>query len=349
MTKAWGLRDACLASGNTIHKQDEITNHRMTKAEAEGAGATRHPVDVAVAWMSRRSKMFARGWGDESVMAEFSDRSSYLVKSAPVKIEWKATRTRGSDACRDGTFASPLTVLPDAVKTVHVRAWSRQGNQAACVMLAASRDEGYSIRERVFGPLTGRGIDLYLVENPYYGLRRNGRGPSDVTVSDHGLRALGMVLEARALLDRLNGRYAKLAVAGYSMGGHMAAITAAVSPLPVACAALATGASASAIYTRGLLSWSVDFETLGGVSARTRLRELFDTADVSGYGPPARVDAAVVSGCRHDGYVLQSETERLHRHWKGSALRWVGGGHFSALLTQRKALCGCVEEAVGRL
>ena len=73
-------------------------------------------------------------------------------------------------------------------------------------MLAASRDEGYWIRERVFGPLTGRGIDLYLVENPYYGLRRDGRGPSDITVSDHGLMALAMVLEARALLDHLNGQ-----------------------------------------------------------------------------------------------------------------------------------------------
>ena len=326
----------------------------MTKVEADGAGATRHPVDVVVAWMSRRSKMFARGWGDEAVMAEFANRSRYLVKPAPVRIEWKATRRRGSDACRDGTFASPLTALPDAVKTVHVRALTREGNKAACVMLAASRDEGYSIRERVFGRLTGRGIDLYLVENPYYGLRRNGRGPSDITVSDHGLMALGMVLEARALLEYLKPRYAKLAVAGYSMGGHMAAITAAVTPLPVACAALATGGSASAIYTRGLLSWSVDFDGLGSAvggsaAARERLRELFDTADVTGYRPPLRVDAAVVSGCTRDGYVLPSETERLGRHWKGCTLRWIDAGHFSALLTQRSALCACVEEAVGKL
>ena len=228
------------------------------------------------------------------------------------------------------------------------------GTQAACVMLAASRDEGYWIRERVFGALTARGIDLYLVENPYYGLRRDGRGPSEITVSDHGLMALGMVLEARALLDHLNARYEKLAVAGYSMGGHMAALTAAVTPLPVACAALATGASASAIYTRGLLSWSVDFDTLGGGAggaraARERLRKLFDTADVTGYRPPIRVDAAVVSGCTRDGYVLQSETERLNRHWKGCTLRWIEAGHFSALLTQRRALCACVEEAVGKL
>ena len=118
-----------------------------------------------------------------------------------MKVEWQARPASvGAKACRDGTFPSPLTALPDAVKTVHLRALTREGNAAACVMLAASRDEGYWIRERVFGPLTARGIDLYLIENPYYGLRRDGRGPSDITVSDHGLMALGMVLEARALL-----------------------------------------------------------------------------------------------------------------------------------------------------
>jgi len=44
-----------------------------------------------------------------------------------------------------------------------------------------------------------------------------------------------------------------------------------------------------------------------------------------------------------------SETERLHRHWKGSTLRWIAAGHFSALITQRHALQACVEEAVEKL
>jgi pimeloyl-ACP methyl ester carboxylesterase len=307
-----------------------------------------------VAWLSRRSKQFSRGWGDEAVLTKFSARERYLEAPAPVNVVWTASEECRMGLCRDGSFLSPLSALPDAAKTVHIRAWSRQGNATACVMLAASRDEGFSIRERVFGPLIGRGIDLYLLENPFYGLRRVGRGPSDITVSDHGLMALAMVLEARGLLQRLRARYRKLVVAGYSMGGHMAAITAAVTPLPIACAALATGASASSIYTEGLLSWSVDLERLGNSAnghspARERLQQLFDLADVTKYRPPMKVEAAVVSGCIGDGYVLQRETERLHRHWKGSTLRWIRGGHFSALFTQRQALRECVEEAVERL
>lgn len=322
--------------------------------ERNSGGMKPHPLDLAVAWLTRRSKQFSRGWGDDAVLTKFSAHERYLEAPAPVTVAWNSQSKRGREVCRDGTFISPLGALPEAAKTVHVRAWSREANDTACVMLAASRDEGYWIRERVFGPLTARGIDLYLLESPYYGLRRVGRGPSDITVSDHGLMALGMVLEARALLDHLRPRYQKLAVAGYSMGGHMAAITAAVTPLPVACAVLATGASASSIYIEGLLSWSVDLDSLGGgeegrSTARERLRELFDIADITRYRLPVRVDAAVVSGCTGDGYVLPTETERLHRHWKGSELRWIRAGHFSALLTQRRALRECVEEAVGKL
>lgn len=292
--------------------------------------------------------MFSRGWGDVSILAEFADRKRYLAAPSPITVAWTPRREWNGRTLRDGSFRSPLAELPEPVAMAHVRGWTQIRNETACVILAASRDEGYRVREQVFLPLTALGIDLYFLENPYYGLRRHGRGPSAISVADHGLMALAMVLEARALLEHLKPQYRKLAVAGYSMGGHMAALTAAVVPFPVACAALATGASASAIYTRGLLSWSVDFPTLGE-GGRERLTNLFDVADITNFRPPLRVDAAVVSGCARDGYVLASETERLHQHWKGSTLRWIPAGHFSALLTQRKVLRACVEEAVGEL
>ena len=218
--------------------------------------ARTHGLDRAIAWWSRGSRLFSRGWGDDAVLTEFSDRRRYFVQPRPTAIVWKLQSHRGKQASRDGTFRSPLEALPGAAATAHVREWSQPGNETACVVLAASRDEGYWIREHVFLPLTARGIDLFLLESPFYGLRRDGRGPSEITVADHGLIALGMVLEARALLVYLKPRYRKLAIAGYSMGGHMAALTAAVSPQPLACAALATGASASAIYTRGMMSCS---------------------------------------------------------------------------------------------
>jgi hypothetical protein len=265
---------------------------------------------------------------------------------------------RGGIVRRDGSFASPLSLLPKEASTAHFRAWTRTGNRAVCVILAASRDEGYRVRERVFGPLVLRGLDLCFMENPFYGLRRTRGGPSLITVSDHGMMVLGMVWEARALLEHLRDRYEKVAVAGYSMGGHMAAITAAVSPFPLACAALAAGASATSIYTRGLLSWNVDYAALGSAlgggttqraAARERLHQLFAVANVDCFRPPMRSDAAVIVGCKRDGYVLRSETERLHRHWPGSTLRWISAGHFSALVSSRRTLCDCVADAVQKL
>jgi len=223
-----------------------------------------HPLDVAVAWLSRRSKLFFHGWGDEGLFAQLSDTVSYFDPPSQIALHWSTGRERRGITRRDGTFLSPLELLPEHTRTVHVRAWTRAEHRAACVILAASRDEGFRGREHIFGGLIARGLDLYFLENPFYGSRRTPQGPSHMTISDHGLMALGMVLEARALLEHLHPRYPKLVVAGYSMGGHMAAITAAVTPFAVGCAALATGASASSIYTHGLLSWSVDLDALGG-------------------------------------------------------------------------------------
>jgi Alpha/beta hydrolase domain containing 18 len=319
-----------------------------------GSAASAHPLDLLIAVMSRWSKLFSHGWGDESLLTTLSTHVAYADPPSSISVNWRDAREHRGIVRRDGAFASPLALLPKEASTAHVRAWTREGNGAAVVILAASRDEGYQVRERVFGPLTARGIDTYFMENPFYGLRRTHGGPSLITVSDHGLMVLGMVWEARALLEHLRSDYPKVAVAGYSMGGHMAAITAAVSPFPLACAAMAAGASGSAVYTRGLLSWSVDFSALGGgvtqrAAAQARLQNLFSVADVTCFRAPMRADAAVIAGCKRDGYVLRSETERLHQHWPGSALRWISAGHFSALVSSRRALCDCVSDAVEKL
>jgi len=312
-----------------------------------------HPLDLAVAWLGRRS-MFSQGWGDEALFASLSNRVSYHDPPSPIALHWTTEQERRGITQYDGAFLSPLELLPGPIRTVHVRAWTQPQHNAACVILAGSRDEGFRARKHIFGRLITRGLDLYFLENPFYGRRRTPHGPSRMTISDHGLMVLGMVLEARALLQHLHPRYRKLVIAGYSMGGHMAAITAAVTPIPVGCAPLATGASASMIYTRGLLSWSVDLDALDGATAgrepaRERLHQLFEVADVTRYPVPLRPDAAVIVGCKRDGYVFNCETERLHQHWKGSTLHWIPAGHFSALLTSRRALCECVAEAADRL
>ena len=123
----------------------------------------------------------------------------------------------------------------------------------------------------------------------------------------------------------LRERYPEVAVAGYSMGGHMGAITAAVSPFPLACAALAAS-SASSVYTRGLLSWSVDFTGLGGgATQRAAARDACSICSprlTSPAFPPRAGRRRRHLGLQSEtGTSLRSETERLHRHWPGSTLR----------------------------
>ena len=337
-----------------MRTQLQLNFGRLRQRIASKAIVRAHVLDLLVALLSRRSKVFSQGRGDEAFLAGLSGQMSQADSATTISLTWHATGQRNGTTQREGTFPSPLTELPAEARTVHLRAWLREGNHNACVILAASSDEGYRLRERVFGTLAERGIDLFLLENPFYGLRRIPGGVSALKVSDQAMMALGMVLEARALLGRLRSQYSKLAVAGYSMGGHMAAITAAVTPFPVACAAMATGASASSIYTRGLMSWCVDFDRLAGTPdrravAQERLHVFFDAADITHYPPAMRTRAAIILGCTHDGYVLRSETERLHRHWPGSTLRWLPAGHFSALVTCRRALCDCVVEAIEKL
>lgn len=337
-----------------MRKQVQQSLGRLRQRIAGEAIARAHALDLVIALLSRRSKWFSRGWGDEAFLAELPSAVSHSDPSTAVSLTWSAASESHSIVRREGTFPSPLMRLPAEARTVHLRAWLREGNRNACVILAGSHDEGYRVRERVFGALAARGTDLYFLENPYYGLRRIPGGLSAIKVSDQAMMAVGIVVEARALLKCLHSQYARLAVAGYSMGGHLAAITAAVTQFPVACAALATGASASTVYTHGLMTWAVDFDRLAGgraqrAAAQERLYQAFDAADITRYPAPLRVDAAVILGCTGDGYVLRSETERLHRHWPGSTLRWLDAGHFSALLTSRRVLCECVDEAIARL
>ncbi|MGB8768761.1 MAG: hypothetical protein WCC92_04050 [Candidatus Korobacteraceae bacterium] len=84
-----------------------------------------HPLDLLVAAVSRGSKLFSRGWGEEALLAELSTRVGYSDPSSPISVEWRTLRQRGRIARRDGTFVSPLELLP------------RSNTHRACARLAA--------------------------------------------------------------------------------------------------------------------------------------------------------------------------------------------------------------------
>jgi hypothetical protein len=317
-----------------------------------------HPVDLAYATLSKRK--FSGGWGDEAILARFRpDVDAFAEAPAPLEVAFGPPQPAGAGRLqRDGTFASPVAALmPPEVAGGHVRHLYRPGvaRRGAAVLLAGSGEEGYGLRTMIHAPLVDQGIELWLLEAPYYGQRRaRGQAGAEVALlSEQAVMNLGMVAEARALLLTLRAAQGgPLAVGGYSMGAYMSVLAGVRTPFDVGIVALAGGDSARDVYTRSLLSLSIDFDALGGgdaEAARQRLGDFYHRTRASLSALPRRPDAAVVVGVHRDGYIPAAETFALHRHWPGSALRKVGGGHISAVVTERQALRAAVAESLARL
>jgi Alpha/beta hydrolase domain containing 18 len=340
----------------------------MSEAAPEAAGASLaqrggvHLLDRAyAAWVSRR-KMFTGGLGDERLLALLEGGPVYRPQTALVAPKFEAPYEKLGMIARDGTFPSPVEHLPEASQTVHVRhltASGRRGGRPArgsVVLLAGSRDAGYRMRTGLFGALVPAGVDLYLLENPLYGLRRppGQDGENLATVAGQGLLMWGMVEEARALLGWLRReQLGPLCVAGYSMGGYAAAAVGSLVDHTVGVAALAAGLSPAPVYTERLLSKQVDWERLardlgGTAQARARVARFFDSGSTGRLPPPRTPQAAVLVAMSSDGYVPAEETRALHARYPGSRLHWLAGGHVSGVLFQRAALRAAVGEALER-
>jgi dienelactone hydrolase len=321
--------------------------------------APAHWLDHAVAVLSGRRRVFTAGWGDEKLIARLTDTARFEEAPRPITVRWETPRREGNVLVADGAFDAPVAELPAPARRALVRRLTpalhpRQGRpRPLYVVLASSGDEGWATRDRVWRPLVAsEAVEAIFLENAMYGARRpeGQRGTSIRTVSEHLLMNLSMVEEGRALLDLFarEGR-AQLGIAGYSMGGSMAAVVAAVTPRPLAAAIFAAGCAAGPVFTEGLLARGIDFAALGGEPGRARLGQVFGVADLDRHPAPRRPDAVVMVAARRDGYVFPAQVEALHARWPGSELRWVDSGHAGTLLLHAEALRQAALDALDRL
>ena len=317
-----------------------------------------HWLDRAFYLAVPRQPFFAGGWGDEAVVRDISVEGARERPAAPVEMTWGPERLAGGGLLREGAFESPEERLPAAVRRARVRMLrpAFRETRAVCLHFASSGDQGFAMRLRLAAPLLDAGIAALVLENPYYGARRPKGQPGGAirTVSDMVLMATATVREGRSLLAWLEAQgHRRLGVAGYSMGGQMCAMVAVMWPRPLAVAALAPSDSPASVFTEGLLRMHPCWDALrrpGGSadSARAELRELFLRYAVSALPPPVEPRAAVVVANRRDGVVPPAEGERIARHW-GCELRWLGGGHVSAVVLEQAALRRAVADAFAGL
>lgn len=314
----------------------------------------RHPIDrlggTIVSRGPDRLRFFTDGWGDLSAI-QAADLPS--GDPAPIAIEWVSDTASGGIRISVGIFESPVAMLPDHARHGAVtRILPVDGTDRMVVLMAAWNEHDSRARFGIARRLAKRGIGSLVLENPYYGIRRptDHDGQPIRTVADFFRMGIGAVTEGRGLLATVREESLIPGVAGYSMGGNIAALVSSTMSFPVATAPLAASYSPAPVYLDGALRGGIDWAALGGESsAEPRLREALLRASVLDRPPPDHARHAVLVSARSDGYVPPEATRALHAFWPGSELRWVGGGHATLLWMHKSALAAAIEDSFLRV
>ncbi|KAF5281104.1 hypothetical protein FQR65_LT02970 [Abscondita terminalis] len=230
------------------------------------------------------TKFFIKGWGKpEHILKLFEFRRiisnrnkcmSLVPKDYPITI----LNQQENDNYRiiQGKFDTPLVhYLPDIVKPeirdayfemIIPTKWSSQMHRPLCIHLAGTGDHYFWKRRNIMAkPLLKNNIGAILLENPFYGLRK----PKDQfrsslhNVSDIFVMGGCLVLECLVLLkwcEKLG--FGPLGISGISMGGHMASLAATNWPKPLVLVPCLSSSTASAVFTEGVMSESINWELL---------------------------------------------------------------------------------------
>ena len=309
-----------------------------------------HPIDrlggTIVSRGPDRLRFFTDGWGDQSAIDAAGMPAG---EPSPIAIEWISDGTHDGISISVGIFESPVATLPDHARHGAVtRLLPGDGTDRIVVLMAAWNEHDSRARFGIARRLAQRGIGSLVLENPYYGIRRptDHDGQPIRTVADFFQMGIGAVTEGRGLLATVQQEGFTPGVAGYSMGGNIAALISSTMPFPVATAPLAASYSPAPVYLEGALRGGIDWAALGGESsAEPRLRETLLRASVLDRPAPQHARHAIMVSARSDGYVPPAATQALHTQWPGSELRWIGGGHATLLWMHKGALASAIEDS----
>ncbi len=105
------------------------------------------------------------------------------------------------------------------------------------------------------------------------------------------------------------------------------------------------------MFSDGALRHTIAWDALGGETDANveRLGSIIDAASILGFPALPHTEAAVLVAATKDGFVPTATTLALHRHWPGSKMEWVDGGHGSLLWRKRDRMAAAIVEAFDRL
>ena len=316
--------------------------------------------------MGRIPRLYSDGFGDRGQLEQIADWiwDFGQCEPDPIEIRWSGpSHPDGSHTVRSGAFESPVPewVLPAESRLGHVQLLMPDGattDTPVCLHLASTGEQGFAVRSFFAAPLLRRGIGALLLENPFYGLRRPaGQFRCSLrTVRDQFAMNYTTVVEARSLLAWLRRQgHGQIGVTGYSQGGVMSAFAAALTAFPVAAVPRGAATAAGPIFLEGGLSKSMNWPKLSqelGAEARSYFARCLEPVNVSRFPPPVDPTLAILVNARHDAFVPPEDAVALHRHWPGSELRWLEGGHVTAALhigAQRRAVLDAFSRLASKL
>ncbi len=312
-----------------------------------------HLVDRAAGFLvgygPRRLRTFTAGWGDRDTIERIRGLSGHPPERLDIDPLWSEESVDGDVVIRDGTWpASPE--LHEEGRTGAVRSIAPAGGTDRwCVLMAAWNDHGYATRSKIAGDLAGFGIGSLIPENPYYGTRRPaGRSQPIATVADFAVMGYWAIAETMDLAGWLHRRGQRVGVAGYSMGGNMAAMAGAALEFPAAIAPLAASHSPGPVFLYGVLQAGIAWDELGGRDNAGLLVDLLMSISALHYPATPQTRNAIIVGASSDGFIPRQATLDLHAHWPGSELRWERGGHATLLWFRRDRLVAAIVDSFER-
>lgn len=318
--------------------------------------------DACLRYRRDPRRVFPGGWGGNNDPHQIANCFQLRLVDgfADIVPVITGTGTYRGISYREGAFESPIADMiggPKNAGLVPFR-WIEPPlpDGPMCVLLGSWSNEGYGRRMSLAALLHRRGIGSVMPETAYYGARRfpdRGRYPVR-TVAETGTLGSAAVTEAASLLAylRAEGR-TSIGAGGYSMGGAHGSLAVALLGEPAAVAGMAPAHSPSVSFVDGMLSRQVDpsvfatgvFET----DFETALRSILDIAAITAIPPPACASSAVFIAATGDRFAPQWSTERLHRHWAGSELRYRPGGHISIYALELAGLADAFATSFDRL
>lgn len=306
-----------------------------------------------VLWLKvPRFKIFPEGWGAPLSQLNQLFHLPKHYKIPEINIRWSHKKIPGPFSIREGTFRVPESEhLPEKIRHAHFREiLPPSPSQKICLLLAGWGDHGYNLRMRLARVLHRKGIGTLLLENPYHGRRylEERPGPPVFSVKELGWLARAACSEGMALVQHYKNQGFEIGISGFSMGGGFAGTIAVLLPYPLPTTLLAAPPSAEIPLLEGVMGKGIDWRAFSSTPhPKEKIRRLFRRVSLLNAPPPPKGSRIILFGAKKDKIVLASSIRKLHRHWKGSQLRWREGGHLSLWLFEVEAMAESIRESFG--